>query len=79
MDEQIFILDKDQSLIELNETEFVTEDQFQTLLESYPKLISGGQINPDNPRKWLLISRELGIPGEEAGNNKWSLDHLFID
>jgi len=79
MEEQIFILNKNQSLIELNESEFVTEKQFQELLENYPKLISGNQINPDNPRKWLLISREFGVPDEESGNNKWSLDHLFID
>lgn len=79
MEEQIFILNKNQSLVELNESEFVNERQFQELLENYPKLISGSQINPDNPRKWLLISREFGVSDEESGNNKWSLDHLFID
>ncbi len=79
MDEQIFILDKNKSLIELNEKEFISEKQFQELLEKYPKLIPGSQINPRNPRKWILISREFGVPDEEYGNNKWSLDHLFID
>ncbi len=79
MEEQIFILNKNQSLVELNESDFVNEKQFQELLENYPQLISGSQINPDNPRKWLLISREFGVPDDEAGNNKWSLDHLFID
>lgn len=79
MEDQIFILNKNQSLVELNESEFVTEKQFQELLEKYPKLISGSQINPENPRKWILISREIGIPNEEQGNNIWSLDHLFID
>ena len=79
MEEQIFILNNNQSLVELNEREFVTEKQFQELLENYPKLISGSQINPDNPRKWLLISREFGVPNEEQGSNVWSLDHLFID
>ena len=79
MDEQIFILNQNQSLVELNEREFVTEKQFQDLLEKHPKLISGSQINPDNPRKWLFISREFGVPKEEAGSNIWALDHLFID
>jgi len=79
MEDQIFILNKNQSLVELNESEFVTEKQFQELLEKYPKLISGSQINPENPRKWILISREIGIPNEEQGINIWSLDHLFID
>ncbi|MDC9721720.1 MAG: hypothetical protein PSN34_02970 [Urechidicola sp.] len=79
MKEQIFVLDKNQKLVELNESEFINENQFQELLENYPKLISGSQINPDNPRKWILISREFGVPDELNGNNKWSLDHLFID
>lgn len=79
MEAQIFILNNNQSLVELNESAFVTEKQFQELLENYPKLISGSQINPENPRKWLLISREFGVPDEDLGSNKWSLDHLFID
>jgi len=79
MKEQIFVLNKDQKLVELNESKFINENQFQELLENYPKLISGSQINPDNPRKWLLISREFGVPDELNGSNKWSLDHLFID
>ena len=77
--DQIFLLNENKKLIELNESEFINEDQFQSLLASYPNLISGSQINPDNPRKWILISREVGIPGEEGGGNKWSIDHLFID
>ena len=79
MNEQIFILNNDNKLIELNESDFVTEDELQALLENYPNLISGSQINPDNPRKWILISREVGIPGEDGGSNIWSVDHLFID
>ncbi|NLF42591.1 MAG: hypothetical protein GX587_07845 [Bacteroidales bacterium] len=79
MKDQIYILNNENKLIELNENDFVNEEQFQLLLEDYPNLISGSQINPDNPRRWILISREIGIPGEQGGNNIWSLDHLFID
>ena len=32
-----------------------------------------------NPRRWLLISREMGIPFEEGGGNWMSVDHLFLD
>lgn len=79
MEDQIFLLNKDDKLIELNESTFISELQFQKLLEKYPNLISGSQINPDDPRRWILISREIGIPKEEGGSNVWSLDHLFID
>ncbi|HUU96213.1 MAG TPA: hypothetical protein VM487_10770, partial [Phycisphaerae bacterium] len=27
----------------------------------------------------VLISRELGVPDEEEGSDRWSLDHLFVD
>jgi hypothetical protein len=32
-----------------------------------------------SPRRWLLISREVGVPSEEDGADRWSLDHLFLD
>lgn len=48
MNEQIFILDKNKSLVELNEKDFINESQFQELLEKYPKLIPGSLINPEN-------------------------------
>lgn len=79
MEEQIFILNSDNSLVELNEKEFVNEQQLQELLSNYPKLISGSQIDSDEPRKWILISREFGVPDEEFGNNRWAIDHLFLD
>lgn len=79
MKDQIFVLDDKQNLIELSEQEFEAEKHFQELLEKHPQLISGNQINPDNPRKWLLISREVGVPNQEDGSNVFSLDHLFVD
>jgi hypothetical protein len=48
-------------------------------LSQYPSLLAGSQIDPDSPRKWLLISRECGIPAEQNGGDRWAVDHLFID
>jgi hypothetical protein len=31
------------------------------------------------PRRWLLVSQEMGVPSEEEGGDRWSLDHLFLD
>lgn len=31
------------------------------------------------PRRWLLISREMGVPDDERSGDRWSLDHLFLD
>src|SRR5262249_49565633 len=37
------------------------------------------QMDGAAPRRWLLISREMGVPSEEEGGGRWSLDHLFLD
>ncbi len=75
----IFLLQKDKSLIEMNQEEYVTENVFQELLENYPNLLAGDQIDELNPRKWLLVSREIAVPDTEASNGRWSVDHLFLD
>lgn len=75
----IFNIQKNGTLIEMNEEPFENEDIFQTLLQDYPNLLAGDQINSDNPRRWLLVRREMGIPDEESGSDRWSLDHLFLD
>ena len=33
----------------------------------------------DGQREWLLIDRELGIPGEEDGSARWAADAVFVD
>ena len=36
-------------------------------------------MNAAEPRRWLLVAREAGLPGEEGGGDRWSVDHLFLD
>lgn len=66
-------------LIPMEETSYSSEDVLQVLLASYPDLLPGDQITPDNPRRWLLVSREFGIPDDNNEISRWSLDHLFFD
>jgi len=66
-------------LITLEETGYMTEDVLQGLLVDYPDLLPGDQINPENPRRWLLVAREMGVPGDVSETGRWSLDHLFLD
>jgi len=63
----------------MQETRHETEDLFQELLAAYPALLAGEQVNQLSPRRWLLVDREMEIPGEEGGGRRWSLDHLFLD
>jgi hypothetical protein len=71
--------DEEKSLTPMTETAYVTEDVLQDLLARYPDLLPGDQIDPENPRRWLLVSREMGVPGEMDESDRWSLDHLFLD
>ena len=79
MSGHIFNIQDDGKLVEMNEAPFSNEDIFQSLLEQYPNLLAGDQINSAEPRRWLLICREMGVPAEKLGSDRWSLDHLFLD
>ena len=79
MSGKIFMIKDDDELVAMNEKKYKQEIDFQDLLEEYPDLIPGDQIDSENPRRWLLVKRELGIPFEEQGAKSLSLDHFFLD
>ncbi len=67
------------SLVRLEESKYESEDLLQRLIADFPGLLAGGQMDPGAPRRWVLISREIGVPDREEGHGRWSLDHLFVD
>lgn len=75
----IFLVQDNDELVEMNEQAYDSESLLQILLARYPALLVGNQINPGEPRRWLLIERESGVPSKEGGANRWSADHLFLD
>lgn len=75
----IFLLQNDDTLVELNEAAYETEALLQILLAKYPDLLAGKQINPAEPRRWLLISREMTVPLSEDYQGWAAVDHLFLD
>ena len=79
MTEQIYHLNSQGHLDPMAEEPFALEDTLQKLVADHPKLLSGEQINPNDPRRWILISREQGIADTEDGGYRWALDHLLID
>ncbi len=48
------------------------EDVLQELIAKHPDLLSGDQIRPEAPRRWILVTREQVI-------KRWAVDHLLID
>ncbi len=75
----IYVIQDGSKLIKMEQTAYTREEDFQQLLEQFPELLAGEQINSSAPRRWLLVSREVPIPGELDGDGRWYLDHLFLD
>jgi len=58
----------------------VNEDlELQRILEINPDLVPGDQINPSDPRRWLVVRREMPVPDPSTGDNRWSIDLFFVD
>ncbi len=79
MAEKIYIMDEQQNLEPLEEHRFELEVHLQELIAEHPNLLAGEQMDPDSPRRWILIKREQGIADTEGAADRWSLDHLLID
>src|SRR5690606_24963339 len=79
MNRTIFLLNGDDELVEMRESSYDSEDLLQRLLARYPTFLAGDQIDRASPRRWLLIGREVSVPGGMGGGGRWSLDHLFLD
>jgi hypothetical protein len=65
----IFHLHGDE-LVELAEQPYDSEERLQRLLADHPALMPEDQIDSDEPRRWLLIQREMGVPSIDG-----SADH----
>lgn len=79
MESGVFLLQGDDTLVRMVERPYDAESVFQVLLATHPDLLAGDQIDPVNPRRWLLIEREAGVPAESGGADWWAVDHLFLD
>ncbi len=78
MNGRIFLLDGD-DLRPMDEQPYDSEDLLQRLLAKHPDLLAGDQIDDTDPRRWLLVQREAGVPDRDDGDSRWSVDHLFLD
>ena len=67
------------TLNEFHEEPFAKEDALQELIARNPELLAGEQMNPGDPPRWILITREAGIADQVDGAARWSLDHALID
>jgi len=77
--DKIYSLSNEGTLESIDKEPYPTEYDLQSLLERHPDLLAGDQIDEANPRRWLLVSREFGVPEDDSGSGRWYLDHLFLD
>jgi len=77
---RVYVLNNDGSTEAMSGTHCVNEDlELQRILELNPDLVPGEQINPSDPRRWLVVKREMPVPDPGTGNNRWSIDLFFLD
>ncbi len=76
---KIYLLDEGSELKPMQESPYDSERLLQRLLADYPDLLAGDQMNTADPRRWLLVTREMSVPDGIGGSKRWSLDHLFLD
>jgi len=75
----IYLLRGEDELLAMVEQPYDTEDILQALIAKFPSLLAGDQFGESGPRRWLLLAREAGLPSDEDGGGRWSVDHLFLD
>lgn len=75
----IYLMQGEGKLVPMTEQSYDSEDVLQRLLADYHDLLGGEQMNASALRRWLLLVREAGLPSEESGGDRWSVDHLFVD
>lgn len=75
----MYVIQDDETLVGLAERPYDSEALLQGLLAKYLNLLAGEQMDSSNPRRWLLVTREAGLPSEDGGAARWSVDHLFLD
>ena len=76
---RIYLLNGESKLIAMEESPYDSETLLQKLLADHPDLLAGDQINDEEPGRWLLVTREMAVPGEQNRAGRWCLDHLFLD
>ncbi|MCY4615968.1 MAG: hypothetical protein OXC71_06205 [Chloroflexi bacterium] len=77
--ERIWRLDEDGDPTPLTAADYDDEADLQKLIADHPEVLAGERMTPDEPRRWLLVSREMVIPDSPESGGRWAVDHLLLD
>ena len=78
-DDFIFLISDSGELTKAPAVPYRSEDDLQTLVGKYPEVLLAGEASADDALRWLLVSREVGIPDAEDSPDRWAIDHVFLD
>jgi len=77
---KVYVINSDGSTEPMAGVRCENEDlELQRILEKNPDLVPGEQINPSDPRRWLVVKREMPVPDPGTGTSRWSIDLFFVD
>ena len=77
---KVYVINRDGSTEPINGIRCANEElELQRILEINPDLVPGEQINPSDPRRWLIVKREMPVPDPSTGDNRWSIDLFIVD
>jgi len=77
---KVYVLNENGSTEPMATIHCENEDlELQRILEINPDLVPGEQINPSDPRRWLIVKREMPVPDPSSGANRWSIDLFMVD
>jgi hypothetical protein len=77
----VFLVGADnETLMKMPQTDYLDEADLQRLIAAHPSLLGGCTAEKEaEERDLLLVKREMGVPDQENGGDRWSLDHFYID
>ncbi|MDB5351754.1 MAG: hypothetical protein JWN86_3001 [Planctomycetota bacterium] len=64
---RIYLLHGESKLVAIEEAPYDSETLLQKLPADHPDLLAGEQIDAEEPRRWVLVAREMGVPDERDG------------
>ncbi len=77
---QVYKINPDGSTIPMTKVYCADETrELQDLLAKNLDLLPGDQINPEEPRRWVLVQREMGVPDPGSGKERWAIDFVLLD
>lgn len=77
--DSIFLIRDEGRLQRVEHQLYASEELLQNLISSYPEILAGDQIDPDQPPKWLLLKQEAAVPDSADSTGRWFIDHLLLD